>query len=170
MKQTSKRQIERIQKRRDRERRNLFTRLPPVYAASRLQGQRLLQGAGGLSIVEWRVLWDLFEAGPMSIRDLAEIQRTDHSQLSRALPAMRDKGLVIMSRDSVDGRQMLVQLTDQGQAAYTLAAPVMKKRRDTLKDAFSDDEIDTFIGLIDRLETFLRTPIENILESEPTHE
>lgn len=168
MKQTSQRQAERIKQRKDRERRNLFSRLPAVYNASRLQGQRILQHAGGLSIVEWRVLWDLYEAGSMSIRDLAEIQRTDHSLLSRALPAMRDKGFVTMARDQVDGRQMLVELTDEGRTAYEAAAPIMKRRRDTLHAKFSEDEINTFVDLIDRLEDYLRRPIETIIESDQT--
>lgn len=160
-------QSERIRERRLREQQNLFSRLPATYAASRLQGQRLLQQAGGLSIVEWRVLWDLTEAGPMTIRDLAEIQRIDHSQLSRALPAMRAKGYVVMERDDADGRQVMVSMTPLGNAAYAKSAPVMRRRREALKDTFSPDEITAFIGLLDRLEDFFRQPVANIIESEP---
>ncbi|SEL20890.1 MarR family winged helix-turn-helix transcriptional regulator [Pacificibacter marinus] len=160
-------QAERIKQRRLREKNNLFSRLPATYAASRLQGQRILQKASGLSIVEWRVLWDLSEAGPMTIRDLAEIQRIDHSQLSRALPAMRDKGYVTMARNGQDGRQVLVSLAPAGIAAYAQSAPVMKQRRDALKATFTDEELKTFIDLLDRLEDFFRQPIDSILESEP---
>ncbi|TNJ44470.1 MarR family winged helix-turn-helix transcriptional regulator [Phaeobacter sp. B1627] len=160
-------QAERIKRRRLREKNNLFSRLPATYAASRLQGQRILQRASGLSIVEWRVLWDLSEAGPMTIRDLAEIQRIDHSQLSRALPAMRDKGYVTMARNGQDGRQVLVSLAPAGIAAYAQSAPVMKQRRDALKAAFTDEELKTFVGLLDRLEDFFRLPIDAIVESEP---
>jgi len=160
-------QAERIKQRRLREKNNLFSRLPATYAASRLQGQRILQRASGLSIVEWRVLWDLSEAGPMTIRDLAEIQRIDHSQLSRALPAMRDKGYVTMARNGQDGRQVLVSLAPAGIAAYAQSAPVMKQRRDALKATFTDEELKTFIDLLDRLEDFFRQPIDSILESEP---
>ncbi|MEQ6203970.1 MarR family transcriptional regulator [Sulfitobacter sp. HNIBRBA2951] len=161
-------QAERIMQRRAREKNNVFSRLPATYAASRLQGQRLLQQANGLSIVEWRVLWDLSEAGPMTIRDLAEIQRIDHSQLSRALPAMRDKGYVTMARNGKDGRKVLVSLAPAGIAAYEQSAPVMKQRRDALRATFTDEELTTFIGLLDRLEDFFRQPIDAILESDPT--
>jgi DNA-binding MarR family transcriptional regulator len=167
MQKPSARQTERIKQRQLREQNNLFSRLPATYAASRLQGQRLLQRAGGLSIVEWRVLWDLSEAGPMTIRDLAEIQRIDHSQLSRALPGMRAKGYVAMERNEKDGRQVLVSLTQDGQAAYSESAPVMRQRREALKSTFSADEIEVFIGLLDRLEGFFRQPLDAILESEP---
>ncbi|MCY0093743.1 MarR family winged helix-turn-helix transcriptional regulator [Hoeflea ulvae] len=167
MKQPSERQAERIRQRRAREQQNLFSRLPATYAASRLQGQRVLQRAGGLSVVEWRVLWDLYEAGPMTIRDLAEIQRTDHSQLSRALPAMHKKQFVTMTRDSIDGRQVVVALAEAGRIAYETAAPVMKQRRDALKEEFSDAEIATFVDFLDRLENLLRRPVDTILERDP---
>ncbi|MEM7523144.1 MAG: MarR family transcriptional regulator [Pseudomonadota bacterium] len=162
------RQVERIRRRRMRQEQNLFSRMPAAYAASRQQGQNLLQQAAGLSIVEWRVLWDLSEAGAMTIRDLAEIQRTDHSQLSRALPAMRKKGLVSVRRDASDGRQTLVEIAPAGQRAYEKAAPVMQRRRNALRATFSDEEIAGFIGMLDRLDEFWRQPIENILEVEPT--
>ena len=167
MKTPAEPQEERIKQRRAREENNLFSGLPATYAASRLQGQRILQRASGLSIVEWRVLWDLSEAGPMTIRDLADVQRIDHSQLSRALPAMRDKGYVTMARNGTDGRKVLVTLAPAGIAVYEQTAPVMKQRRDALKATFTDEELKTFIGLLDRLEDFLRQPIDTILESEP---
>ncbi|MEM5492961.1 MarR family transcriptional regulator [Hoeflea sp. AS16] len=127
-----------------------------------------MQRAGGLSVVEWRVLWDLYEAGPMTIRDLAEIQRTDHSQLSRALPAMQKKQFVTMTRDSIDGRQVVVALAEAGRIAYETAAPIMKQRRDALKAEFSAEEIDTFIEFLDRFENLLRRPIDTIVKREPT--
>lgn len=155
-----------LRKRFLREEQNLFSRLPATYAASRKQGQNILQIAGGLSIVEWRTLWDLSEAGPLTIRELAEIQRADHSLLSRALPDMRKKGLVTMNRDQEDGRQTIVDLTEAGRAAYKTAAPFMKRRRDALREVFTPDELVTFVEYIDRLEEFLRQPVESLLKEK----
>ena len=155
-----------IRARRLREEQNLFSRLPATYAASRKQGQQILQRAAGLSIVEWRTLWDLTEAGPLTIREIADIQRADHSLLSRALPDMRRKGLVAMRRDAVDGRQTIVDLTDAGRAAYERAAPSMKNRREALRAQFSPEELTQFVGYLDRLEDFLRRPIDDILHQE----
>lgn len=157
---------ERIKARRAREEVNIFARMPAAYAASRSQAAKFLQRAGGLSVVEWRVLWDLSEAGPLSIREMASIQRVDHSQLSRALPGMRRKGFVTMERDEVDGRQMNVALTEAGRAAYAQAAPIMRKRREGLRRVFSAEELEQFAGLFDRLEGFLRQPVEDLLEKE----
>ncbi|UWQ97340.1 winged helix DNA-binding protein [Rhodobacteraceae bacterium M385] len=149
-----------------REHTNIFARLSPLYAASRQQGQRLLQMGGGLSIVEWRTLWDLAEVGPMTIRDLAEVQRADHSLLSRALPEMRRKGYVTMTRDSRDGRQTIVTLTAEGRAAYDRAAPIMASRRAALREEFTEAEIQTFVDFLGRFEEFLRRPIETIIEDK----
>ena len=156
----------RIRDRRANEDLNVFSRLPAVYAASRTQGQQFLKLGGGLSIVEWRTLWDLFEAGPMTIRDLSAIQRSDHSLLSRALPAMRAKGYITMERDETDKRQTLVDLTPRGRAAYETAAPVMTRRRAALREVMSEDEIRTLIALLGRLEAFLHIPADHILETE----
>ena len=133
MSKPTERDIARIRARQAREDFNIFSRLPAVYAASRSQGQKFLQKGGGLSIVEWRTLWDLHEVGPMTIRDLATIQRADHSLLSRALPEMRRKGFVTMRRDVQDGRQTIVEIADGGRAAYVRAAPVMARRRAALR-------------------------------------
>lgn len=161
-----KRDLEKIRARQAREDLNVFSRLPSVYAASRKQGQHLLQIGGGLSIMEWRVLWDLHEVGPMTIRDLAKVQRADHSLLSRALPDMRRKGYVEMQRDTDDGRQTIVHLTDAGQAAYAAAAPIMSRRRAALRETFTETEIADFVGYLDRLQAFLQQPVEEILHED----
>ncbi|WP_168223033.1 MarR family winged helix-turn-helix transcriptional regulator [Oceanicola sp. D3] len=157
---------ERIRDRRAHEELNIFSRLPAVYAASRKQGQRFLQIGGGISIVEWRVLWDLCEAGPMTIRDLAAIQRADHSLLSRALPEMKRKGLVNMARATQDKRQTIVEITPEGRAAYEEAAPVMALRRAALREVLGEEETRQFIALLDRVEAFLRTPADEILKKD----
>ena len=157
---------ERIRARQSREDYNVFSRLPAVYAASRRQGQRFLEIGGGLSILEWRTLWDLHEVGAMTIRDLAAIQRTDHSLISRALPSMVKKGYITMERDTEDGRQTIVDLTPIGNKAYAKAAPVMAQRRASLRHYFSDDEIKDMVGFLDKLENYLRISPEVLLDQE----
>lgn len=159
---------ERIRDRRAHEDLNVFSRLPAVYAASRTQGLQFLKAGGGLSIVEWRTLWDLSEGGPMTIRDLAAIQRADHSLLSRALPAMRDKGYITMRRDETDKRQTLVEITSKGRDAYRKAAPIMARRRAALREAMGEDDLRALIMLLNRLDAFLHVPAEHILETETT--
>ncbi len=138
---------------------NPFGRVQTAAAASRAQAQRLLK-ASGLSILEWRVLWDLSEAGPLTVRDLASIQRADHSLISRALPAMRKRGLVAEVGGVRDRRRTLVALTEAGRAAFGVAAPVMRARRDALRAAFTQTERETFLTLLARFEAQLAPPPE----------
>lgn len=166
MKNTQNDKLDRIERRIRHENGNLFARLTPIYAASRSQTERFLKCGGGLSTIEWRVLWDLHEVGPMSIRELAKIQRTDHSKLSRALPAMRAKGFVLIERDKNDGRQTMVSMADAGLAAYNLAAPVMKRRRAAARKEFSEQELEAFVGYLDRFESFLHRSADDILKED----
>jgi len=167
MTKTAQRNLDRINKRIDRIDGNAFARLASIYAASRKQAQHLLHASGQLSIVEWRTLWDLYEAGDMTIGDLAASQRTDQSQLSRALPDMQRKGLVSMGRAAQDGRQTIVSLTQAGRDAYDLAAPIMARRRAALRSEFSEEELQTFLDLLGRFEEFVRLPAEEIAARDP---
>lgn len=146
---------ERLARRRAQEDANLFGRLSAAAAASRAEAQKALKTCSGLSVLEWRVLWDLHDAGPLSVRDMANIQHADHSLISRALPQMRAKGYVILSQDPNDKRQTLVSLAPAGLAAFQSAAPTMKARRDRLQETFTSSDLAQFIALIERLESYL---------------
>lgn len=156
----------RVRQRELSERKNIFARLPVVYALSRKQGQHLLSRAAEISIVEWRTLWDLIETGPLTIKELAEIQCTDHSLLSRALPGMQKKGLVQIRKNPDDGREMLVSISQKGMTAYNSAAPTMQRRREELCRWFAPDELEQFIKFLDRLEEFLSCPVEDLAKNE----
>lgn len=150
----------RVARRKASQDKNLFGRMSASSIASRSQAQRLLKAAAGLSIIEWRVLWDLAEAGPLSIQDMSSIQRTDHSLISRALPAMRDKGYVTTTPDEDDKRQSLVALTDTGRQVYDAASPTMQTRRAKLEEALGPEALDTLFMLLDRFDAYVDTPQE----------
>ncbi|MEY1554956.1 MarR family winged helix-turn-helix transcriptional regulator [Yoonia sp. R2331] len=146
--------------------RNLFGRLAAASQASRVQAQRMLKSAGELSITEWRVLWDLAEAGPLTVTEMAAIQRTDHALISRAIPVMVSKGYVTTSISQTDRRQSLVELTGHGREVFKQTSVVMSARRAALSRTFSEEELDTFIGLIDRFEACVEAPLPESLGAE----
>lgn len=147
---------------------NLFSRLSATTIASRSEAQRLLQSTGGLSITQWRILWDLHEAGPLSVQDLASIQRTDHSLISRALPVMREKGYVTTAPNAEDKRQSLVEMTPEGTAAFKIAAPTMLRRRTRLASTFTPEEYSMFLHLLNRFEASLGQPTDDLSAVEET--
>lgn len=150
---------DRYRARRLAQERNLFGRLQTAALSSRKQAQQLLKAAGVLSITEWRVLWDLAEAGPLSVTQMATIQHADHALISRTIPAMISKGYVETSTEEDDRRKSLVTLTDAGRAVFEKASVTMSKRRAALAQEFSEDEMDTFLQLIHRFEQFVKEPI-----------
>lgn len=160
MDQTATPRTQRLASRKAAQDENLFGRLQAAATASRSQAQRLLSSAGGLSITQWRILWDLEEAGPLTVQDMATIQRTDHSLVSRALSVMRDKGYVETITNPEDKRQSLIKMTTAGARAFAIASPVMKERRESLSEIFEPNEIATFLSLITRFEAHLNLPNE----------
>ena len=113
-------------------------------------------------------MWDLFEAGPLTVRDMAAIQRADHSLISRALPGLQAKNLIVLARDETDKRQTMVALTDAGQDAHAAAAPYMEARRDRMRALFTADELTQFVALIDKFEAFLDAEARNRLSQQET--
>ncbi|MEJ6389563.1 MarR family winged helix-turn-helix transcriptional regulator [Gymnodinialimonas ulvae] len=145
---------------------NPFGRLQATASASRRQSQRLLAQAGGLSIAEWRILWDLCEAGPLSVQDMAQIQRTDHALISRALPGMREKGFVQVLSHTGDRRETLIEVLPAGTAAFAAAAPIMQRRRAALSEALTPEGLTQMIQSFDRLDAYLDIPIDALLSQE----
>ena len=146
--------------------RNLFGRISAAYLSSRMQAQRMLKSAGDLSITEWRVLWDLAEAGPLTVTEIANIQRTDHALISRAIPAMKRSGYITTSVSKTDRRQSLIALTPVGREAFEQTSTVMSARRAALANVFSQEELNTFLSFIDRFETFVNSPLPETPEVE----
>ena len=160
--------VDRYKARYLKQERNLFGRLQAAALASRTQAKRLLKSAGDLSITEWRVLWDLAEAGPLTVTEMASIQRTDHALISRTIPTMIEKGYVATTTGKRDRRTSLVALTSAGQSVFEETSTTMEQRRSALADAFSEKDLDTFLDLIDRFEQFLEDPFTPITVSENT--
>ncbi|MBM2576370.1 MarR family transcriptional regulator [Jannaschia sp. Os4] len=156
---------ERCEARRRAQRRNLFGRVQAAASASRTQAQRLLRAKGDLSITEWRVLWDLAEAGPLTVTEMASIQRTDHALVSRAVPSLAKKGLVTTTTGADDRRTSSVALTPAGRSAFEATAGTMSARRAALAATFSQAEMDTFLDLIGRFERFVEGPVPPLAET-----
>lgn len=162
MTQKSGTRPDRVKARQLEQSRNLFGRLSAVSLASRGQAQRMLKSSGDLSITEWRVIWDLAEAGPLTVTEMAAIQRTDHALISRAVPGMVRKGYVQTSICETDRRQSLIELTAYGRQVFEQTAVTMATRRVALASVFSEDDLQTFLKLIDRFEAFVEAPLPEL--------
>lgn len=163
---TPQERTDRFKARQIAQERNLFGRISAAALSSRTQAKRLLRSVGNLSITEWRVLWDLVEAGPLTVTEMASIQRTDHALISRNIPGMIEKGYVVTTTGKNDRRTSLVALTPAGQSVFEETSVIMSQRRAALSSAFTEADLDTFLDLIDRFENL----VENHVPSTPAAE
>ena len=71
----------------------------------------------GLSEIEWRIMTQLGEAAPLSLNGLAEALVQDRGQLSRAVKAMVERGLLTRERKP-GGPEVEIDLAQAGHALH----------------------------------------------------
>lgn len=79
------------------------------------------------TLTEVRVLYELAHRPPLTARELVRDLDLDPGYLSRILRRFQDQGWVAREPSPHDGRQLLLQLTPAGHAAF---APLQQKSRD----------------------------------------
>ena len=67
-----------------------------------------------LTYTQYIAMMALWEAEPMSVKELGERLKLDSGTLTPMLKKMEAKGFVNRSRDANDERRVMVSLTDQG--------------------------------------------------------
>ena len=113
------------------------------------------QARFGLTIWEWRVIAVLGEGAAMTAQAVCEATAMDKVSVSRAIRALDERGLVIRARNKQDRRASDVSLTPDGQAIYAEVAPLALDYEQKLLAAFSDEERDQLMRLLDKLEAQL---------------
>ena len=96
-------------------RRNLVSRLFRLGNALQTQTQQLLSLSSELSVVQFRILLRLRQAGTQNVQGISELLGANRSLVSRSLPDLRDNGWVTLVKSEEDKRQIFVRLTDAGQ-------------------------------------------------------
>lgn len=67
-----------------------------------------------LSLTQISVLGRLDRGGPMFTTDLAEIEQLRPQTIRNVVDGLRDRGLIVGKRDSVDARRLQLTLTEEG--------------------------------------------------------
>ncbi|MDG1235108.1 MAG: homoprotocatechuate degradation operon regulator HpaR [Amylibacter sp.] len=73
----------------------------------------------GITEQQWRVLRVLSEYGMLDTTTLADRSSLLFPSLTRIAASMRDKGLITQTRDKVDRRRQLIEITAAGQKIIT---------------------------------------------------
>lgn len=88
-------------------------------------------------------------------RDLEKEFGITRSTASKVVNLMEQKGLVEKRSVSYDARLKKLVLTEKSEAIAHLMSDDMTKLESVLTDGFSDDELDTLYGYIDRMKNNL---------------
>lgn len=99
------------------------------------------------------VLGYLDRTGPMSIAELARLERVKHQSMTRTVNLLSDHGLVALAKDERDRRQIVVGITTAGESALEQER---YRRASRIAHAIRDDLTDEEREIVRRLPEILR--------------
>ncbi|PID45534.1 MAG: hypothetical protein CSB47_08420 [Proteobacteria bacterium] len=118
------------------------------------RSERFLRRNYGISIPDWRVLVLLANHGPMFVRDLAGMSRTDKAQVSRVVNRLAALGLVNSEADPYDARLVEVSITKVGMDLFNNILPKAIVRQSALLAVLEPDEWQVLDRVLEKLTEF----------------
>lgn len=91
-----------------------------------------------ITIPEWRILAHLSYAGPCSVRDIHRDADLEKSRVSRAVPRLEKRGLIIRDLVSQDRRLINLALSPAGHRLVAEIAPLADSHQRELLRTISD--------------------------------
>jgi DNA-binding MarR family transcriptional regulator len=106
---------------------------------------------GGRDRAALVLLFPLHRLGPLRQSALAELVHADPSTVSRHVTLLVERGLVLRVADESDGRASRLVLTEAGRAQLDQLRDERVAYLRTVTTDWTDDELETFTTLFDRL-------------------
>lgn len=103
----------------------LLYRLSRLLSVAGSMVIRLCEGRFGITRREWRLIATLASRGELSSSQLAEHAQLDRARTSKAVGSLVAKGLLSRTPTAGDRRQVLLRLTERGQAVYDALYPLV---------------------------------------------
>lgn len=139
-------------------------RIERAHARLAAEALVLLNKTLGLTPRQWWIIADLAELAPRTATELALVADVDKGLLSRNLKRLNAIGLVAIERDRMDHRQQILSLTRDGRALYDRGLPIMEERNRRLVENVSDEEYQTFLSVLERIDDAAATSIKRYAE------
>ncbi len=79
----------------------------------------------GLTPIEWRIIYTLYDFEDMSIRELSGFILIEASVLSRMLQKLEERKIVVKKKRNKDQRYVIVQLSPKGLKIYDEVIPIV---------------------------------------------
>ena len=106
----------------------------------------------GITEQQWRVLRVLSEHGLLDTTTLAERSSLLFPSLTRIAASMRDKGLITQTRDEIDRRRKLIEITAAGQKIIDDRTSQSIQIVDDIKTKLGTDNYETLLDLLGLLD------------------
>ena len=106
----------------------------------------------GITEQQWRVLRVLSEHGLLDTTTLAERSSLLFPSLTRIAASMRDKGLITQTRDEIDRRRQLIEITASGQKIIDDRTSQSIQIVDDIKTKLGTDNYETLLDLLGLLD------------------
>ena len=106
----------------------------------------------GITEQQWRVLRVLSEHGLLDTTTLAERSSLLFPSLTRIAASMRDKGLITQTRDEIDKRRQLIEITAAGQKIIDDRTSQSTQIVDDIKTKLGTDNYETLLDLLGLLD------------------
>ncbi|MDR6537842.1 MarR family transcriptional regulator [Variovorax soli] len=118
----------------------LLYRLSRLLSVAGSMVIRLCEGRFRITRREWRLIATLASRGGLSSSQLAEQAQLDRARTSKAVGSLVEKRLLSRTHAAGDRRQVLLQLTERGQAVYDELHPLVSRiNADLLATLDADD-------------------------------
>ena len=112
--------------------------------------RKMLQKVG-VTEQQWRVLRVLAERGTMDPKDLAIGASLLNPSLTRIMQLLEKKGLISRRDHPSDRRKVLVDITPEGTAILTQAAPESRAIFARLEEQYGRDRVEQLLDLLNAL-------------------
>lgn len=109
----------------------------------------------GLTIPQWRIIATIAAQPGLSAKHIAGNTAMDKVKVSRAVQQLMSRGLLERVPLPDDGRAYQLLLTDKGTQLYQTIVPLAREWQAQLLAVLSDEERDTLMDAIDKLELAL---------------
>lgn len=114
---------------------------------------RLYRDRFGLSIAEWRCMAVLGRFAPLSAREVAARTAMDKVQVSRAIAALRARGLALQATDTKDRRRSKLALSAAGRRMHDEIVPLARDAETRLVAGLAPEARAHLGALLARLQT-----------------
>lgn len=118
----------------------------------------------GIGISEWRVLALLAAEPGIPAARMCQMIGFDKALASRVVKKLSEQGLVSVAIDARNSSRSIIHLTPAGEDVHDKVLKVVKERERILHAAFTTEEIDTLVDLLQRVQA--RAEVVNDYEPE----